>query len=70
MKGVVVDDLHAYLDFALREAAGQAVRFSCALAAIARELSGVEWDVDTLDAIADHVRAAGFAVRDSSEGEA
>ncbi len=35
-----------------------------ALDAIARELDGVEWDADTLDAIAAIIRATGRQVRD------
>ncbi len=36
---------------------------------IAAEMSGKEWDADTCDAIADHVRAAGFEIKDTEEDE-
>ena len=37
------------------------------VAAIVAELDGVEWSPDTLNAIADHLRAAGWAIREPIE---
>lgn len=37
------------------------------LAAIARLLDRKEWDSDTLNAVADIIRAAGFQIRDPEE---
>lgn len=36
---------------------------------IRRELDGQEWDADTCSRIAEHLRAAGFVVRDIYDGE-
>lgn len=56
-----------YLESALREAAASALFYNRTLQQIADLLSGIEWGVDTLDAIACAVRAAGFEVRDTGE---
>lgn len=40
-----------------------------ALDMIQRELSGREWSSDTLDAIADIMRAAGYEIADVSDDE-
>jgi len=42
---------------------------TAALGRIHALLDGTEWDADTLDAIADVVRAAGLAVRGPEESE-